>query len=124
MNAINVISPYKHHGMWVFDDNRDATRSPAWRQHHRDQSALAVIFLSDLGHQFGGLFLSDDWPKKLQNVMAVTEPPSQFWQAHHQRGIVMKKIFLVLALAFAFSTGMAVVTVIAHTDQAAASSVR
>jgi hypothetical protein len=20
MNAINVISPYKHHGMWVFDD--------------------------------------------------------------------------------------------------------
>lgn len=22
MNAINVISPYKHHGMWVFDDTR------------------------------------------------------------------------------------------------------
>ena len=22
MNAINVISPYKHHGMWVFDDGR------------------------------------------------------------------------------------------------------
>jgi hypothetical protein len=22
MNAINVISPYKHHGMWVFDDAR------------------------------------------------------------------------------------------------------
>jgi hypothetical protein len=20
MNAINVIAPYKHHGMWVFDD--------------------------------------------------------------------------------------------------------
>jgi hypothetical protein len=56
MTAINVISPYKQHGMWVFDDNRDATRSPAWRQHHRDQSALAVIVLSDLGHQFGGLF--------------------------------------------------------------------
>jgi hypothetical protein len=36
----------------------------------------------------------------------------------------MKKIFLVLALAFAFSTDMAVMTVIAHTDQAAASSVR
>lgn len=36
----------------------------------------------------------------------------------------MKKTFLVLALAFAFSTGMVVVTVVAHTDQAAASSVR
>ena len=22
MNAINVIAPYKHHGMWVFDDLR------------------------------------------------------------------------------------------------------
>jgi hypothetical protein len=22
MNAINVIAPYKHHGMWVFDDPR------------------------------------------------------------------------------------------------------
>jgi hypothetical protein len=36
----------------------------------------------------------------------------------------MKKIFLVLALAFAFTTGMAIVTAVAHTDQAAASSVR
>jgi len=40
------------------------------------------------------------------------------------RGIAMKKIFLVFALAFAFTTGMTVVTVVAHTDQAAASSVR
>lgn len=34
----------------------------------------------------------------------------------------MKKIFIVFALAFAFTTGMAAVTVIAHTDQAAADS--
>jgi hypothetical protein len=32
----------------------------------------------------------------------------------------MKKIFLVLALAFAFTTGIAVVTVVAHTNQAMA----
>ncbi len=32
----------------------------------------------------------------------------------------MRKIILVLALAFAFTTGMALTTVIAHTDQAAA----
>jgi hypothetical protein len=36
----------------------------------------------------------------------------------------MKKIAVILALAFAFTTGMAVVTVVAHTDQAAASIVR
>jgi hypothetical protein len=32
----------------------------------------------------------------------------------------MKKIFVVFALAFAFTTAMAVVTVIAHADQAMA----
>jgi hypothetical protein len=32
----------------------------------------------------------------------------------------MKKIFLIFALAFALTTGMAITTVIAHTDQAAA----
>jgi len=32
----------------------------------------------------------------------------------------VKKIFGVLALAFAFATGMALATVIAHTDQAIA----
>ena len=34
----------------------------------------------------------------------------------------MKKIVVVFALAFAFTTGMAVVTVVAHTDQAIANS--
>jgi phosphohistidine phosphatase SixA len=33
---------------------------------------------------------------------------------------LMKKISIILALAFAFTTGMAVVTVVAHTDEAAA----
>jgi hypothetical protein len=33
----------------------------------------------------------------------------------------MKKIAVILVLAFAFTTGMAIVTVLAHTDQAAAS---
>ena len=34
----------------------------------------------------------------------------------------MKKIALVFTLAFAFTTGMAVVTVVAHTDRAMADS--
>jgi hypothetical protein len=32
----------------------------------------------------------------------------------------MKKLAIVFALAFAFTTGIAVVTVVAHTDQAMA----
>ena len=41
-----------------------------------------------------------------------------------QRGreTVMKTIAFVFALAFAFTTGMALVTVVAHTDQAIADS--
>ena len=35
---------------------------------------------------------------------------------------MMKKIALIFALAFAFTTGMAVVTVVAHTDRALADS--
>jgi hypothetical protein len=35
----------------------------------------------------------------------------------------MKKIFLVFALAFAFTTGMAAVTVVAQVDQAQAGTV-
>ena len=34
----------------------------------------------------------------------------------------MKKLALIFALAFAFTTGMAAVTVVAHTDQAIADS--
>jgi hypothetical protein len=33
----------------------------------------------------------------------------------------MKNIFLVFALTFVFTTGMTVVTIVAHTDQVAAS---
>jgi hypothetical protein len=47
--------------------------------------------------------------------MAFTEAPRQVWQTHQWRGeIIMKKIFLVFALTFAFTTGMAVTTVIAQ----------
>jgi hypothetical protein len=35
---------------------------------------------------------------------------------------IMKKVALVFALVFAFTTGMAVVTVVAHTDRAMADS--
>ena len=49
MNAINVIAPYKHLGMWVFDDPRAGTCSPSgrvppapgshWRRSHDDHRA-------------------------------------------------------------------------------------
>jgi hypothetical protein len=62
--------------------------------------------------------------EKLQNVMAVTDAPGRYWQfTITKRGdTIMKKIALVFALAFAFTTGMAVVTVVSHTDQAMADS--
>jgi predicted lipoprotein with Yx(FWY)xxD motif len=43
-------------------------------------------------------------------------------QATKKGDAIMKKIALVLALAFAFTAKMAVVTVVSHTDQAMADS--
>jgi len=50
--------------------------------------------------------------------------PCRFWQSPHveRADTIMKKIAVIFALAFAFTTGMAVVTVVAHTDQALADS--
>jgi hypothetical protein len=53
--------------------------------------------------------------------MAVTDGRCRFRQnGQAKRGLTMKKIALVFALAFAFTTGMAAVTVVGHTDQAMA----
>jgi hypothetical protein len=59
----------------------------------------------------------------LQIVILVTDGLGRFWQ-HPNRGgeLAMKKIALVFVLAFALTTGMAVVTVVAHTDRAMADS--
>ena len=62
----------------------------------------AKCFVSDLGNRGPLPFLA-----KLGSV---------------ERNTIMKKMALVFALAFAFTTGMAVVTVVAHTDQAMADS--
>ena len=64
------------------DRNGKALAFVSCEDEPRDQSALAVIFLSDLGHQFVSLFF-DDSPKT-QNVMAVTDPPSRFWETHRR----------------------------------------
>ena len=58
--------------------------------------------------------------EKLQNVMVVTDGLGRFWPI--EGDTIMKKIAVIFALAFAFTTGMAVVTVVAHTDQAMADS--
>ena len=54
--------------------------------------------------------------------MAVTETLPVPWQMlmAGKGDTIMNKIALVFALAFAFTTGMAAVTVVAHTDQAMA----
>jgi len=59
--------------------------------------------------------------KNLQIVIPVTDGLGRFWQLGNQ--IVepaMKKIALILALAFAISTGITIMTVIADMDVAMA----
>jgi hypothetical protein len=62
--------------------------------------------------------------EKLQNVMDVTDGLGSVLANYKcwKGDTTMKKIALVFALAFAFTTGMAAVTVVAHTDRAMADS--
>jgi hypothetical protein len=67
-----------------------------------------------------------DWLgwETVQSVMPVTEPlASSVTNSINKRGdTIMEKIALLFALAFAFTMGMAVVTVVAPTDRAMADS--
>ena len=61
--------------------------------------------------------------KNLQIVTAVTDGLGRFWQSLTIEGeLAMKQIALIFALAFTLTTGMALVTVVAHTDRAMADS--
>jgi hypothetical protein len=60
-------------------------------------------------------------PENIQIVIPITDGFCRSWHSPRQiEGLGMKKIALIFALAFALTTGMAVVTVVAHTDQAMA----
>ena len=63
-------------------------------------------------------------PEKLQNVMAITEflAGSGKLPIAGIGGTTMKKIALIFALAFAITTGITVMTVLADMDLAMASS--
>jgi hypothetical protein len=56
--------------------------------------------------------------------MALKDALCRFWQSFSRNlgDTIMKKIALVFALAFAFTTGTAVVTIVAHADRAMADS--
>jgi hypothetical protein len=62
--------------------------------------------------------------RKPENVTSVPEAGSRFCESFGcwKGETIMKKISLVFALAFGFTTGMAVVTAVAHTDRAMADS--
>jgi FtsH-binding integral membrane protein len=59
---------------------------------------------------------------KAQSVTSVTDPRGRFWQPNHtaEEWAVMKKIFAIMAIAFALTTVMAATTVITYTDQSSA----
>jgi hypothetical protein len=61
--------------------------------------------------------------RKLRSVMAVRDALADSGKlAPSKMGSIMKRIAVVFALVFAFTTGMAVITVVAHTDRAMADS--
>jgi hypothetical protein len=62
MNAINVIAPYKHHGMWVFDDPRVGLRQEPFVSGADTMIDKAVEAVPDAQHGFVMLFSAAPFP--------------------------------------------------------------
>ncbi len=62
MNAINVIAPYKHHGMWVFDDPRVGLVQEPFVAGADTMIDRVVAELPDAEHGFTMIFSSTPFP--------------------------------------------------------------
>src|SRR5260370_36404356 len=62
MNAINIIAPYKHHGMWVFDDPRVGLVQEPFVAGADTMIDRVVAELPDAEHGFTMIFSSTPFP--------------------------------------------------------------
>ena len=62
MNAINIIAPYKHHGMWVFDDPRVGLVQEPFVAGADTMIDRVVTDLPDAEHGFKLIFSSTPFP--------------------------------------------------------------
>src|SRR4051794_17472345 len=62
MNALNVIAPYKHHGMWVFDDPRVALHQEPFVGGADTMIDKAVAAIPDAASGFTMVFSQAPFP--------------------------------------------------------------
>jgi uncharacterized protein DUF6717 len=62
MNAINVIAPYKHHGMWVFDDPRVGLVQEPFVAGADTMIDRVVADIPDAEHGFTMIFSTTPFP--------------------------------------------------------------
>jgi hypothetical protein len=62
MNAINIIAPYKHHGMWVFDDPRVGLLQEPFVAGADTMIDRAVADIPDAEHGFTMIFSTTPFP--------------------------------------------------------------
>ena len=62
MNAINVIAPYKYHGMWVFDDPRVGLTQEPFVSGADRMIDRAVADIPDAQHGFLMIFSAASFP--------------------------------------------------------------
>jgi hypothetical protein len=62
VNAINVIAPYKHHGMWVFDDPRVGLAQEPFVAGADSMIDRVVADIPDAEHGFTLIFSSTPFP--------------------------------------------------------------
>lgn len=62
MNAISIIAPYKHHGMWVFDDERVGLLREPFVAGADTMIDRVVADIPDAEHGFTMLFSTTPFP--------------------------------------------------------------
>jgi hypothetical protein len=62
MNAIHVIAPYKHHGMWVFDDARAGLQQEPFVSGADEMIDRVTTDIPDAEHGFTMVFSDSPFP--------------------------------------------------------------
>jgi hypothetical protein len=86
-NAINVIAPYKHHGMWVFDDPRVGLVQEPFVAGADTMIDRVVADLPDAEHGFTMIFSSIPFPGHQFRLHWVSNDGGGNWYYAEQLGM-------------------------------------
>ena len=88
MNAINVIAPYKFHGMWVFDDARAGLDKEPFVSGADTMIDRVVADIPDAEHGFGLIFSALPFPGHQYRLDWHSEDAGGNWYHSQELGMM------------------------------------